>query len=284
MAEAKTKISYEKLNAIGSGGFGQVFMAKNKLSGEIYALKIIACKNDEELESAIDESKLMSQLVHANILRLLQIDTEQPVLFEANICLLFEYCPGGDLNARLRKQSSQALNHRWMKQLADGVAFMHSRNIVHRDIKPANILLTASDDIKIGDFGLSRKFMVTGSGNGTSNQHTSEQFYMESILGTPCFFAPEVHGGHYTEKADIFSLGLVFYCIQERPILKSGGKIYYGLLPTYILQMRNLGKDIVPTFKCTNQSLVNIISSCLHLDYKMRPNATTLKGWLSDLQ
>lgn len=270
-------ILYERMQLIGSGAFGEVFKAINKISGAIYALKVIKCYSNEQMKCALDESKLMSQLVHNNIVKLLQINVKQPTLYEAQICLLFEYCAGGNLNDRLQRESTQELNDVWMKQLASGVAYMHSNNIVHRDIKPANILLTEWDHIKIGDFGASRKYLM----NSGTNVSTL-QMYMITLQGTPCFASPEVYRGHYTEKTDIFSLGLVFYCIQERrAIIDMQGKIHYCLYPSLASKMNLVKGDLFPLFQSSKQVLVNLIIACLRYDFKKRPSAVEILNYLT---
>ena len=271
------RILYERAQLIGSGTFGKVFKAVNKISGAIYALKVIKCYSNEQMKCALDESKLMSQLVHVNIVKLLQLDLEQPTLYEAHICLLFEYCAGGNLNDRLQRKSTQELNYLWMKQLASGLAYMHYNNIVHRDIKPANILLTEWDHIKIGDFGTSRKYLVNSGAN-----LSTFQMYMVTLQGTPCFASPEVYRGHYTEKTDIFSLGLVFYCIQERrAIIDVHGKIHYGLYPSLASKMNLMEGDFFPLFQSSKQVLVNLIISCLRYDFKKRPSAAWILNYLT---
>lgn len=270
-------ILYERMQLIGSGTFGEVFKAIDKISRAIYALKVVKCYSNDQMKCALDESKLTSQLAHVNIVKLLQINVKQPTLYEAHICLLFEYCAGGNLNDRLQRKSAQELNYIWMKQLASGIAYLHFNNIVHRDIKPANILLTEWDDIKIGDFGTSRKYLVNSATNVSASQ-----MYMVSLQGTPSFASPEVYRGHYTEKTDIFSLGLVFYCIQERrAIIDIQGKIHYGLYPSLASQMNLTEGDFFPLFQSSKQVVVNLIISCLRYDFKKRPSAMEILNYLT---
>ena len=166
-----------------------------------------------------------------------------------------------------------------MVQLASGLACMHLKNIVHRDIKPANVLLTYWDHIKIGDFGASRKYLVN---SGTNVSAATFQMYMQTLQGTPCFASPEVYRGHYTEKTDLFSLGLVYYCIQERPIAAAqAGKIHYGLCPSLASLMNNVTGDIIPSFQSSKQALATLIISCLRYDFKNRPSAADTLNYLT---
>lgn len=113
-----------------------------------------------------------------------------------------------------------------MCQIADAISYMHSKNIVHRDLKPENILLSSSGTIKICDFGVSCVFLADDPVlfDGYMNN------YMETVAGTAFWFAPEVKQGKYTHRADVFSMGCIFYCISQRcyRYISLLGKRYYG--------------------------------------------------------
>ena len=120
--------------------------------------------------------------------------------------------------------------------MADAIQFLHSKDLVHRDLKPENVLLTATDDTKIGDFGLAREFTSLketkiAQGTVTTSYVTC---YMNTFAGTPHWMAPEVFPGprghgHYNEKADVFSLGILFLAILKRDfIINDKGKRLYG--------------------------------------------------------
>ena len=89
----------------------------------------------------------------------------------------------------------------YMKKLFGALNHMHSINIVHRDIKPENIMITANDEIKIIDFGLSKR------------QEKNKK--METVAGTPYYMAPEVLDGNYDNKCDIWSLGVLLYVLMS---------------------------------------------------------------------
>lgn len=298
LVATSSRISYIRRKKIGSGAFGNVYQAQDTKTKISYALKVIKCDNNNELRNALAESQVMDQLYHRRVLHLYQIDVKQEIMYEAEVCLLFEYCAGGNLNDRLQCSSSKEQNLRWMIQIADGIDHLHSNNIVHRDLKPDNILLTRSEHIKIGDFGFARKFttikeqkqtwMICSTENGTRMAYMSpeviqSELYMESKKGTPIYMAPEVNTRHYTHKADVFSLGLLFYGVEERCFFNAE-KRYYGAFlqrngETIALgdQMLREGKDVSIPFKTTNNKLVRIISSALQFDYNKRPSAGNLK-------
>jgi len=79
------------------------------------------------------------------------------------------------------------------------------------------VLLTNKDDVKIADFGLAREYIALKCADPENEWLTYyKQYYMNTFAGTPHWIAPEVFRGHYTQKADVFSLGVIFFAILER--------------------------------------------------------------------
>ena len=277
-----THIREEKL---GAGAFGEVFKVRERRTGKRFALKIIKCSNDNELNSVMDEMKALSKLDHPNIIRFFDTKHTQNKKYSAEISLLFEYCPEGTLSKRLLRPSSKQRHMQWMRQLADAVAYIHSKTLVHRDLKPDNIMLTDGGNIKVGDFGLSREFVTL-----KEDDETWESYYMANPCGTFLYAAPEVFGGHYTEKADVFALGVLFYAIAERQCLEVLGAKYYGAFVhdnkgnkvPLGFQMSKDRDGLTVTFHKTDVRLAEIICSALLLDQKKRPSAAAIQGNLND--
>ena len=146
--------------------------------------------------------------------------------------ILTEYCVGGTLNERLHRPSSEEENFKWIRQMAAALAFLHSRSVVHRDLKADNVLLTATEVAKLADFGLAREFIALRQievyGGDGSWVTSYERYYMTSGTGPIPWVAPEFFDGHYTEKADVFSLGTLFFAILERDSIMFMGKAIYG--------------------------------------------------------
>lgn len=121
---------------------------------------------------------------------------------------------------------------KWMRQTVDALAHLHSRDIVHRDLKADNVLLTAHEDVKLADFGLAREFVALKTDallDDDSWMNSYIQCYMNSEVGPVHWVAPEVFDRHYTEKADVFSLGVLFYAILQRDFITTdNGKKFYG--------------------------------------------------------
>jgi calcium-dependent protein kinase len=118
--------------------------------------------------------------------------------------LVMENCPGGELFKRLTSQKDQMFNESEaatiMKRLFRAINHCHASGVVHRDIKAENIMYGADGEIKLIDFGLSRKI-------------NSKHSHMQTITGTPYYMAPEVLEGDYTQQCDVWSLGVLMYVL-----------------------------------------------------------------------
>ena len=149
-----------------------------------------------------------------------------------HMLLLTEYCSGGSLNDRLARPSSEEMNMKWICQIAAAQKHLHSCGVVHRDLKADNVLLTAAEDVKLADFGLAREYTALKLSDirqdDGSWMASYVQYYMNSGVGPVHWVAPEVFTGRYTEKADVFSLGTLFFAILERDFIVNEGKAIYG--------------------------------------------------------
>jgi serine/threonine protein kinase len=277
---------YRYSKTLGAGAFGEVYLVHDtKTTGRVYALKKIKCGSNDDLNNVTQELKSVSKFNHPNIMALYDTRCKQKEDFWAEVYMIFEYCSGGTLSDRLQKPSTKALDIKWMRQLANAVAYIHALALVHRDLKPDNILLSATDNIKIGDFGLARDFVAAKREN-----ETWANYYMSAACGTLFYMAPEVFEGHYTEKGDVFALGVLLYAIEERKCFEINGMKCYGifiLLPDEDraplgLQMYNDKTGLkVPFTKCSPK-LAQIIGSTLLFDHNNRADAATIHGKLKE--
>lgn len=197
------------LGTAGEGTYGVVYKARNKITGKNVALKRIKLekfynKGDSEgvPSTAIREICLLKNLKHSAIVELLDVMYNTDKLF-----LVFEYL---DLDLKkyidnTRQPLSTALIRSYMKQLVEGLAYLHTHTILHRDLKPQNLLIDKEGHIKLADFGLSRSFSLP------SRTYTHE-------VVTLWYRAPELLLGSkiYCTGVDIWSLG----CILCEMIIK----------------------------------------------------------------
>ena len=216
---------------LGNGAFGVVYKVIEERTSKVYAMKDILCLNSSAIRNAIREASTLNRISHENVIAIVSVGQ-----FDdgggLHMLLLTEYCPGGSLNDRLARPSSDQQNLTWMTQTAEAVAHLHSCNVVHRDLKADNVLLTASEDVKLGDFGLAREYIALKRAGVVQDDGSwlaiYEQYYMQSRIGPIHWVAPEFLRGHYTEKADIFSLGTLLFAILERDYIVIDGRAIYG--------------------------------------------------------
>uniref|UniRef100_A0A8C5VTJ2 Cyclin-dependent kinase 2 n=1 Tax=Microcebus murinus TaxID=30608 RepID=A0A8C5VTJ2_MICMU len=152
--------NFQKVEKIGEGTYGVVYKARNKLTGEVVALKKIRLDTETEgvPSTAIREISLLKELNHPNIVKLLDV-----IHTENKLYLVFEF-----LHQDLKKfMDASALTgiplpliKSYLFQLLQGLAFCHSHRVLHRDLKPQNLLINADGAIKLADFGLARAFGV----------------------------------------------------------------------------------------------------------------------------
>jgi serine/threonine protein kinase len=160
-----------------------------------------------KLQSVQTEFKILSTLRHPRIVGFLNF-YESPNSWK----FVLEYMVNGSLRDLLNQMkrngmtfSEDRLIHTYM-DIAVGVQFLHSQNVLHRDLKPENILVDENNRLKIADFGISK--MHSGAANAN---------YGHTACGTKYYMAPEVHrGSAYCSKCDIWSLGVIFYELATR--------------------------------------------------------------------
>jgi serine/threonine protein kinase len=201
---------YEVLEEIGKGAMGVVYLARDPLIGRLVALKTFRVgfsAKDQELQQF--RNRFVREAQSAGILSHPNIVTIHDVIDEGadGLCFIaMEYVKGTNLKQLLQRPDpfGQEFLIEVVSQIAEALDYAHSRGVVHRDIKPANILITPDDRVKITDFGIARL--------DTSNLTMEGQ-----LLGTPNYMSPEqIQGKEVDHRADIFSLGVVFYEMLTR--------------------------------------------------------------------
>jgi len=191
---------YKILNVIGHGKFGVVYKAESKINpGQLFAIKVIKSNSYLDLRAITEEIKILRALDHPNIVKFYEEIEDGPYFF-----IVTEYCSGGELFDRIAKKrtfgESEAANI--IEKILCALSHCHSKNIAHRDIKPENILYTTADDladVKLIDFGLAKQ--------------KTDAYTYQTIVGSPCYLAPEVIEGNYTNSCDMWSLGVVLHLL-----------------------------------------------------------------------
>eukprot|EP01084_Bolivina_argentea_P092709 166766_1 len=182
---------------LGSGKFGSVYLAREKKSRFIIALKVIQKKQlrkagvEHQLRREIE---IQSNLRHKGVLRLYGYFYD-----EKRIYLILEFATGGEMYRILQREGtfSEAKTARYVKEMAEALLYCHQKRIIHRDIKPENLLLGARGELKIADFGWS---VHTACGRRTT------------MCGTLDYLPPEiVKSKPYTNTVDVWCLGVLMY-------------------------------------------------------------------------
>ncbi|CAD8062104.1 unnamed protein product [Paramecium sonneborni] len=190
---------YEILKKLGQGGFGQVYQVRHLKTNLIRAVKIISRSSVESETLLLQETEILKNLDHPNIVKILEIFKDNQHLYLITECL-----DGGELIDRVKKITnySEEIAKIYMKQILSAMIYCHERKIVHRDLKPENILFDTLDinsNLRVIDFGASEKMM--------SKKLTTK-------IGTPYFLAPEIlKSNGYDEKVDVWSCGVILYIL-----------------------------------------------------------------------
>ncbi|XP_065186460.1 aurora kinase B-like [Sycon ciliatum] len=182
---------------LGKGKFGNVYLAREKQTKFIVALKVLF---KSQLQRASVEHQLrreieiQSHLRHPNILRLYGYFYD-----DKRVYLILEYAAKGELYKELQRAGrfDEPTAATYIAQLADALNYCHSKKVIHRDIKPENLLLSINNKLKIGDFGWSV--------HAPSSRRTT-------MCGTLDYLPPEMIEGHeHDDKVDLWSLGVLTY-------------------------------------------------------------------------
>ncbi len=200
---------YVDKKKIGVGSFATIYHGIEKTLGKDVAIKRLHVKDIKDIRKIAPnvntEIEIMKELKHPNIIRMFDIIYETDY---DNINIIMEYAPLGNL-ADLKKNKGiigEIYGKFYMRQIAEGLKYLLSKNIMHRDLKPQNILIFPFNVVKLADFGLAKNFQ-------------DEQKF-KTLCGSPIYMAPEIlipNGSFdkkqrsYTTKADLWSLGIILF-------------------------------------------------------------------------
>ena len=197
-------------NRLGAGGMGQVYAAEDTTLKRRVAIKRMTPRlrsDPGDLKRFLKEAQRASALNHPNIAAI--YDVLENV---GEVLLVMEYVEGATLRRRLTETISTEQFFDIAIQCAEGLRAAHDQRILHGDIKPENIMVTAAQRVKILDFGVAKLFSSPDSTLDPNGPTESLASITTALSGTPAYMAPEVLlQKPYDGRADLFSLGLVFY-------------------------------------------------------------------------
>uniref|UniRef100_A0A673K2H4 non-specific serine/threonine protein kinase n=1 Tax=Sinocyclocheilus rhinocerous TaxID=307959 RepID=A0A673K2H4_9TELE len=248
---------FSDLREIGHGSFGAVYFARDVRTLEVVAIKKMSYsgkQSNEKWQDIIKEVKFLQRIKHPN-----SIEYKGCYLREHTAWLVMEYCLGSasDLlevhKKPLQEMEIAAITHGALQ----GLAYLHSHNMIHRDIKAGNILLTEPGQVKLADFGSAS---IASPAN--------------SFVGTPYWMAPEVilamDEGQYDGKVDIWSLGITCIELAERkpPLFNMNA----------MSALYHIAQNENPTLQSSEWTdyFRNFVDSCLQKLPHDRPNSEEL--------
>uniref|UniRef100_A0A667Y676 non-specific serine/threonine protein kinase n=1 Tax=Myripristis murdjan TaxID=586833 RepID=A0A667Y676_9TELE len=247
---------FTDLREIGHGSFGAVYFARDVRTNEVVAIKKMSYsgkQSNEKWQDIIKEVKFLQRIQHPN-----SIEYKGCYLREHTAWLVMEYCLGSasDLlevhKKPLQEVEIAAITHGALQ----GLAYLHSHNMIHRDIKAGNILLTEPGQVKLADFGSAS---IASPAN--------------SFVGTPYWMAPEVilamDEGQYDGKVDIWSLGITCIELAERkpPLFNMNA----------MSALYHIAQNESPTLQSSETDYFrNFVDSCLQKFPQDRPNSEEL--------
>ncbi|XP_018603755.1 serine/threonine-protein kinase TAO1 [Scleropages formosus] len=248
---------FTDLREIGHGSFGAVYFARDVQTTEVVAIKKMSYsgkQSNEKWQDIIKEVRFLQRIQHPN-----SIQYKGCYLREHTAWLVMEYCLGSasDLlevhKKPLQEIEIAAITHGALQ----GLAYLHSHNMIHRDIKAGNILLTEPGQVKLADFGSAS---IASPAN--------------SFVGTPYWMAPEVilamDEGQYDGKVDVWSLGITCIELAERkpPLFNMNA----------MSALYHIAQNESPALQSTEWTdyFRNFVDSCLQKLPQDRPNSEEL--------
>ncbi|MBN3299744.1 PMYT1 kinase, partial [Amia calva] len=220
------------LGLLGRGSFGEVYKVRSHQDGQLYAVKrsVQRFRGDSDRRRCLREPRNHERLPpHPNVLGFRAAWEEAGRLYiQTELCRasLLEHCEAQP------RPPGEALVWAYLSDLLCALGHLHSQGFVHMDVKPANIFLSPSGRCKLGDFGLLLELKGEGGKEGQRRVEGSERG--EAQEGDPRYMAPELLTGHYSQAADVFSLGLSILELACSLELPHGGEDWQQLRKGYL--------------------------------------------------
>uniref|UniRef100_A0A8C1SUN0 Si:dkey-240h12.4 n=1 Tax=Cyprinus carpio TaxID=7962 RepID=A0A8C1SUN0_CYPCA len=234
---------YEIGNVLGSGHFGQVREVRERATGVLWAGKFLKLKKGAGSRLGLERKSV-----------------------EKEVVLIIELIKGGELFDFIAEKENLTETEaiEFLKQILEGVSYMHQKNIAHFDLKPENIMLldkhAPNPDIKIIDFGMAHRF--------------SQGEEYKSLGGTPQYIAPEIINYEpLSTAADMWSIGVITYILlsglspfqgeTDEETLRNIVAMNYEFEPHYFSQTTNMAKDFIQKLLVKEQSERMTAEECL---------------------
>jgi len=244
---------YQLLKHLGSGSFGDVWLAHNMLADIDVAIKFYGAFDEKGLSEFRNEFKVAYKLNHPNLLNISHFD-----VYENCPYLVMPYCANGSVGNHIGRMH-EAEVWKFVRDVASGLAFLHSQQpaIIHQDIKPDNILITSDGRYVISDFGISRN-LRTQMSRTMNNQNSS---------GTLAYMGPERFSEHplVVLASDVWAFGMTLYEVITGHVLWEG---MGGCV--------QLNGAKIPAVRGVSSQLERLVCACLAAETWNRPTASQI--------
>ena len=271
---------YKILDLLGTGGMGEVYLARDTRLGRKIALKFLSVeftKNEERVRRFQQEARAASALNHPNLITIFDIGEVDSVHFIST-----EFIEGETLRGRMAGRMTASEICEVAIQVASALTAAHAAGIAHRDIKPENIMVRPDGVVKVLDFGLAKL-----SEPSKPNMSTIDPMALTKgvdtepgvVMGTVTYMSPEqVRGLEVDSRTDLFSFGVVLYEMISGRVPFEGasfGEVISGILGTRPAPLARYAADVHP-------ELERIVSKAMTKDREQRYQ--TSKDLLIDLK
>ncbi|XP_053729124.1 LIM domain kinase 1a isoform X6 [Synchiropus splendidus] len=267
---------------LGKGCFGQAIKVTHRETGEVMVMKELIRFDDDTQRTFLKEVKVMRCLDHPNVLKFIGV-----LYKDKRLNFITEYIKGGTLREIIKKMDcSYPWNQRvsFAKDIAAGMSYLHSMNIIHRDLNSHNCLVRENNTVVVADFGLAR-LMIDDKQEKLSHAKLPglkkpDRRKRYTVVGNPYWMAPEmIHGKSYDERVDIFSFGIMLCEIIGR----------VNADPDYLPRALDFGLNVSGFLEhyCPTDcppAFFPLAAVCCDLDADKRPAFTKLEEWLENLK
>src|SRR5204862_5246684 len=246
---------YEILEALGVGGMGAVYKARDRELDRLVALKVIRpdlASNPAIIQRFKQELILARHITQRNVVRIFDLGEASGIKF-----ITMEYVEGQDLHSLLREHKALAPKDavEIILQVCRALEAAHGEGIIHRDLKPQNIMQNKQGRIVVMDFGLARNVEAAG------------MTQTGALVGTMDYMSPEqALGKDLDQRSDLFTLGLIFYELLS-------GKMPYkadSVVASLLKRTQERAAPVSSHDATIPKALSNVVGKCMEPDVKLR--------------